>query len=82
MVYAQFGDLAGPYQIVSQYGQGGGTVYKAYHPSIGTPCCHQIPPAVFADDPNFLGSRFEREAEDHRQPRPSQHRTIYDFNSL
>jgi serine/threonine protein kinase len=57
------GDTIGPYQVVSQLGQGGmATVYKAYHPQLDRYVAIKLMHPAFLNDPNF-SMRFRREAQ-------------------
>jgi serine/threonine protein kinase len=57
------GDTIGPYQVVSQLGQGGmATVYKAYHPQLDRYVAIKLMHPAFLNDPNF-SMRFQREAQ-------------------
>jgi serine/threonine protein kinase len=59
----QEGQTLGPYQIVTQLGQGGmATVYKAYHAKLDRYVAVKVIHPAFKDDSNFL-ARFEREAQ-------------------
>jgi tRNA A-37 threonylcarbamoyl transferase component Bud32 len=62
MTTLQPGQMLGPYQIISQIGQGGmATVYKAYHASIDRYVALKVVSAQLAEDPDFL-KRFQQEA--------------------
>ncbi len=59
----EIGETVGPYQIVSQLGQGGmATVYKAYQPNLDRYIALKVMHEAFKEDTNFL-TRFEREAK-------------------
>ena len=57
----QPGQMLGPYQIISQVGQGGmATVYKAYHAAMDRYVAVKVLPHQFMHDRVFLG-RFQQE---------------------
>lgn len=57
----QPGQMLGPYQIISQVGQGGmATVYKAYHAAMDRYVAIKVLPYQFMHDSVFLG-RFQQE---------------------
>ena len=57
----QPGQMLGPYQIISQVGQGGmATVYKAYHAAMDRYVAVKVLPHQFMHDSVFLG-RFQQE---------------------
>jgi serine/threonine protein kinase/ligand-binding sensor domain-containing protein len=56
------GEMLGPYQIISQIGQGGmATVYKAYHANMDRYVALKVLSHQFAQNEEFLG-RFQHEA--------------------
>ncbi|MGD0610625.1 MAG: protein kinase [Anaerolineales bacterium] len=56
------GEMAGPYRIIEQLGQGGmASVYKAYHAALDRYVALKVLHPAFLEDPNFL-ARFQREA--------------------
>ena len=58
----QPGKMFGPYQVISQIGQGGmATVFRAYHAAMDRYVALKILPYQFAHSPEFLG-RFRQEA--------------------
>ncbi len=76
----QAGEQVGPYQILSQLGQGGmATVYKAYHAQLDRTVAIKVMHQMLQDDETFV-ARFKREAQivarlDHPHIVP-----VYDFN--
>jgi serine/threonine-protein kinase len=58
----QPGKMFGPYQVISQIGQGGmATVYRAYHAAMDRYVALKVLPYQFAHSSEFLG-RFRQEA--------------------
>jgi serine/threonine protein kinase len=58
----QPGQMLGPYQIISQVGEGGmATVYKAYQPSMDRNVAIKVLPGQLAESAEFT-SRFQQEA--------------------
>jgi serine/threonine protein kinase len=58
----QPGQMLGPYQIISQVGEGGmATVYKAYQPSMDRNVAIKVLPSQLAESPEFA-KRFQQEA--------------------
>ena len=62
MTTLQPGQMLGPYQIVSQIGQGGmATVYKAYHAAMDRYVALKVVATQLSNEPDFL-QRFRQEA--------------------
>jgi serine/threonine protein kinase len=76
----QEGQLVGPYQIISQLGQGGmATVFKAYHERLDRYVAIKVMHKAFQDDPSFQ-ARFHREAKIVARLEHPNIVTVYDYN--
>jgi tRNA A-37 threonylcarbamoyl transferase component Bud32 len=74
------GQVVGPYQIISQLGQGGmATVYKAYHARLDRYVAIKIMHQAFQGDTAFL-ARFEREAQIVAKLEHPHIVPVYDYN--
>ncbi len=74
------GQVVGPYQIISQLGQGGmATVYKAYHARLDRYVAIKMMHQAFQGDASFL-ARFEREAQIVAKLEHPHIVPVYDYN--
>lgn len=74
------GDKVGPYEIISQIGQGGmATVYKAYHRQLERYVAIKVLHALFLDNKDFI-ARFSREAQIVAQLEHPNIVPVYDYN--
>jgi serine/threonine-protein kinase len=74
------GQIVGPYQFISQLGQGGmATVYKAYHARLDRYVAIKVVHQAFQGDDSFL-ARFEREAQIVAKLEHPHIVPVYDYN--